>query len=237
MADFAAARRAGSGDGWVLRRASEPLILAGAMLPAIFVAMRANQRVSLVLAPGSSADLTCLARAAARSALIALRVALNESLAERQQQRAPGLLVLHYTARGDMAQLPALLSQAIGETEQRGAAQRLEAVFEDACDAGVLTEQQLAERLACPSEELPAVLAQPEPTRLAKTYSMHYVEGFGLCATQVLMRARSAAREVVSHPEWAESTLQTMLRLSRRLREVTGASEGIECLIAYLGAA
>jgi hypothetical protein len=235
MADFAAARRAGSGDGWVLRRASEPLILAGAILPTIFVAMRGNQRVPLILAP--DADHHQLANAAARSPLIALRVASNDVSGARQNQKAPGVMTLSYAARGDMARLPPLLMQAIGETEQRSAAQRLEAVFEEACDAGVLTEQQLAERLACASEELPAVFTQSEPTRLARTYSMQYIEGFGLCATQVLMRARAAARDVVSQRDWAESTLQTMRLLSRRLREVTGASEGIECLIAYLGAA
>ncbi len=35
----------------------------------------------------------------------------------------------------------------------------------------------------------------------------------------------------------AAEPVRAVRLLGRRLREVTGASEGIECLIAYLGAA
>jgi hypothetical protein len=66
---------------------------------------------------------------------------------------------------------------------------------------------------------------------------MHYIEGFGLCSAQMLMRARAVARDLASQPDRAESAIQRVRVLGRRLREVTGASEGIECLIAYLGAA
>lgn len=236
MADFASARRSQNGDGWVLRRAIEPLVLDGAVLPSLFVAHRGNQRVPLLLAPASEDGARQLAGLAARYPLVILRIANGRSEA-LEIKRVSGLLEMTYTQRKDMAQLPALLGQAVGDVEERSTARRLEAVFEEASDAGVLTEQQLAERLACDSEELPVVLARPETRTLAKTYNMHYIEGFGLCATQVLMRARAAARDVVNHREWAGSTLQVMRQLSRRLREVTGASEGIECLIAYLGAA
>ena len=236
MADFASARRSQNGDGWVLRRAIEPLVLDGAVLPSLFVAHRGNQRVPLLLAPASEDGVRQLTGLASRYPLVILRIANGRSEA-REIKQVSGLFEMTYTQRKDMAQLPALLGQAVGDVEERSAARRLEAVFEEASDAGVLTEQQLAERLACDSEELPVVLARPETRTLAKTYNMHYIEGFGLCATQVLMRARAAARDVVNHREWAGSTLQVMRQLSRRLREVTGASEGIECLIAYLGAA
>lgn len=237
MADFASARRSQNGDGWVLRRAVEPLVLDGAVLPSLFVAHRGNQRVPLLLAPASEGGSRQLAGMAARYPLVILRVAAGGRSEAQEIQQVSGLLEMTYTQRKDMAQLPALLGQAVGDVEERSTARRLEAVFEEASDAGVLTEQQLAERLACDSEDLPVVLARPETRALAKTYNMHYIEGFGLCATQVLMRARAAARDVVNHRDWAGSTLQVMRQLSRRLREVTGASEGIECLIAYLGAA
>jgi predicted nuclease of restriction endonuclease-like RecB superfamily len=236
MADFASARRSQNGDGWVLRRAVEPLVLDGTVLPSLFVAHRGNQRVPLLLAPATEAGACQLTGLAARYPLVILRIGTGRSEA-REIKQVSGLLEMTYTQRKDMAQLPALLGQAVGDVEERSTARRLEAVFEEASDAGVLTEQQLAERLACDSEELPVVLARPETRTLAKTYNMHYIEGFGLCATQVLMRARAAARDVVTHRELAGSTLQVMRQLSRRLREVTGASEGIECLIAYLGAA
>jgi predicted nuclease of restriction endonuclease-like RecB superfamily len=237
MADFASARRSRNGDGWLLRRAIEPLVLDGAVLPSLFVAQRGNQRVPLILAPASEIGTSHLAGLAARHPLVTLRIASDGHAGAQEIKPVSPLLRLTYAQRRDMMQLPTLLGQAVGEVEERSAAQRLEAVFEEASDAGVLTEQQLAERLACDSEEVPAVLARPETRALAKTYNMHYVEGFGLCATQVLMRARAAARDVVNRRDWADSTLQVMRQLSRRLREVTGASEGIECLIAYLGAA
>ena len=237
MADFASARRSRNGDGWMLRRAIEPLVLDGAVLPSLFIAHRGNQRVPLILSPASDTGMSHLAGLSSRYPLVTLRIAADGQFAEPGIKKISTVLEMTYTQRKDMMQLPTLLGQAVGDVEERSAAQRLEAVFEEACDAGVLTDQQLAERLVCDSEEIPAVLARPETTALAKSYNMHYIEGFGLCATQVLMRARAAARDVVNHRDWADSTLQITRQLSRRLREVTGASEGIECLIAYLGAA
>jgi hypothetical protein len=238
VADYAAMRRAGSEDGWVLRRATEPVILAGAILPTLFIALQGTQRVPLVLAPRADADTGHLVRAAERLPMIALQVAMSAAhTSHRARAEVAKLPTLIYTARGDMSQLPALLAQVVHEAKQCNQAQQLEALFEEGHELGVLTEQQLAERLTCNIEDIPAVLTRPDTMTLAKDYNIEYIEGFGLCSVPVLMRARAAAREVAHLRDQADSAMQRLRVLGRRLREVTGASEGIECLIAYLGAA
>ncbi len=238
ISDYASLRRAGAQDGWILRRAPGPLILDGAILTTLFVANRDMQRVWLVPAPRTSIGAARLAAIAARIPIHTLRMAPTTSLQQQAPQPAPVPLTLAYTNRDDIAQLPALLSQTVGTAEQRGQAQQLETLFEEAYRAGVLTEQQISDHLTCALEELPALLGRSEALTLARDYNTQYIEGFGLCSMQTLMRARAVARDVAtqSHAE-RESTIQTVRTLSRRLREVTGASEGIECLIAYLGAA
>ena len=81
----------------------------------------------------------------------------------------------------------------------------------------------------------------PSCTRFVKAArqarGLQYVEGFGLCTGAVLTRARAAAEDVAILRERADGPARVVRALGRRLREVTGASEGIECLIAYLGAA
>ncbi len=233
-AEYSAIRRVGDENGWTLRRAAEPLSLEDAVLPTFFVATRGRQRVALVLAPATHSDAARLAAIAARVPLVALHVA---SSGEPQPASAPGLLCLTYSGRGDVARLPELLTQAASLAEKSNRTQQLEAIFEQAHEVGVLTEQRLAEDFACAEEELPALFSRPEARRLAKDYYIEYIEGFGLCSVQVLMRARAVARDVASRPDHAESAVQVARVLGRRLREVTGASEGIECLIAYLGAA
>ncbi len=236
MAEYASTRRAGSGEGWTLRRATEPLILDSAILPTLFTASRGTERAALVPMPQTEPGLSRLAEAATRLPLVALEI--GGHLAE--QLRAPvssGLFALTYTRRGDLARLPTLLGQAVGEAEERSSAQRLEAMFEEAHEVGVLTETQIAEHLPCDIEDVPVVLARAEASTLAKDYNMHYVEGFGLCSAHVLMRARAVVRDVAHLHTRTDGAVQAMRVLGRRLREVTGASEGIECLIAYFGAA
>jgi hypothetical protein len=235
MADYASTRRAGSGEGWVLRRATEPLILDGAIIPALFTASRGTERAALVPMPHSEAGRSRLAEAATRLPLVALEI--GSHLAEQLRTAPPGVFALTYTKRGDMARLPALLGQAVGEAEERYSAKRLEAMFEEAHEAGVLTEAQIAEHLPCDIEDVPAVLARSEAGALAKDYNMYYVEGFGLCSAHILMRARAVVRDAAHLRERTDGAMQAMRVLGKRLREVTGASEGIECLIAYFGAA
>ncbi len=236
-ADYSSIRRAGEEAGWTLRRATEPLSLDGAVLPTLFVATRGRQRVYLVLAPGSAGGEARLANIAARIPLVTLRVADKSAMKQGNQDQAAGPLRLTYGKRGDLARLPALLTQAAETAEKTTSAQQLEALFEQAYELGVLSDQQLAEGLSCAGEALPALFERPEARSLARDYNIHYIEGFGLCSTQMLMRARAVARDVASQRDRTESAVQRARVLGRRLREVTGTSEGIECLIAYLGAA
>jgi hypothetical protein len=235
-AEYSAIRRAGEEEGWTLRRATEPLSLDGAVLPTLFVATRGRQRVFLLLAPNTESGAARLAALAARVPLVTLHVA-GQNAPQAEAPDAPGLLSLTYSGRGDIACLPALLTRAANMTENSSKAQQLEALFEQAYASGVLTEQQLAESFACAEEALPALFARAEARALAKDYHIQYIEGFGLCSAQVLMRARAVARDVASRRSQSESAVQVARALGRRLREVTGASAGIECLIAYLGAA
>ena len=236
-AEYSAVRRAGEEGGWTLRRAPEPLSLDDAVLPTFFLATRGRQRVSLVLAPSTESGAARLAGIAARLPLVTIQVAANATRQLASAPHANGLLGLTYSGRGDIAQLPAILTQAANMAENSSKAHRLEAIFEEAYDQGVLTEQKLSESFACSSDELATLFARAEARVLAKDYNIKYIEGFGLCSAQVLMRARAVARDVASRPDRSESAVQVARVLGRRLREVTGASEGIECLIAYLGAA
>ncbi len=236
-ADYAAVRRAGSDEGWILRRATEPVIAEGAILPTLFLASRGSQRVPLVLAPHTEAGAALLARVAARQPLIALQVGTPATLAGPAARSAFRLLSLIYTVRGDLEQLPLLLAQAVEDAERQSETQQLKAIFDEVYETGLLVEQQLSERLACGLDELSALFARPEVQALAREYNSQYIEGFGLCSAQMLMRARAAVRDVASQRNQAEGSIQLVRALGRRLREVTGASAGIECLIAYLGAA
>jgi hypothetical protein len=146
---------------------------------------------------------------------------------------APTLI---YRARGDLETLPALLNQVTQQVERASNTAQLEALFEEARTAGVLTETALAERLRCGEDEVAERLAAPALEAARQARGLQYVEGFGLC-TAVLTRARAAAEDVAILRERADGPARVVRALGRRLREVTGASEGIECLIAYLGAA
>ncbi len=234
-AEFNALRRAGEDQGWTLRRASEPLIVAGSIIPALFLCTTGSVRVSLVPAPGAGAGAARLAQVAQRQPIVTLRLGKSAS---RQIEPAPTLV---YAGRGDLAALPALLEEAAAGAERTASAARLEALFDEVRAAGVLTEAGLAERLGCPEEEVAERLAAPEldaALDAARAHSsLHYVEGFGLCTGAVLTRARAAAADVANLRERSDGAARVARVLGRRLREVTGASEGIECLIAYLGAA
>jgi hypothetical protein len=230
-ARFAALRRQGDHDGWTLRRASEPVVVAGAVIPAIFVATRGAARVALVPRPSASAGRARLADLAAQAPLIAW-----DPLAAPSHTANDG--VAHLAGATDLDHLPALLAQAAGIAERRADEARLAAVFQEARTAGVLIEARAAELLGCAADDVAARLGQPDAQTTREAHGMRYVEGFGLCSPEVLTRAHAAAAEVARlrggepvGPAW------TARVLGRRLREVTGASEGIECLIAYLGAA
>lgn len=242
-ADFSAVRRAGSADRWRLRRATEPLVMDGAVVPAIFVCLRGEHRVPLVPMPSSAASRARLRAIAQRYPLIALRLASDIPFAVSNLEDLPYLVFArhgHADAEHHLSTeaLPAILQRAVAGVERRADEARFEAVCEEARQSGVVTEPKLAKRLGCSEEEVAARLELPAARTVRQEQNLQYVEGFGLCSTEVLTRAQAAAADVATMRENPQVGSAWMLRvLGRKLREVTGASEGIECLIAYLGAA
>jgi hypothetical protein len=264
-ADFAALRRSGEHSGWSLRRAVEPVVLHGAVLPALFTCSRTTSnsgingnaarlsasvpprpagrgaggevsRVPLIPAPATAAGATLLADVAARQPLVAL--ALPSGNAAAPSRLPADVPTLHYTERGDAAALPTLLSRAIGEVDARAEVARIAELFAEARAAGVLTEPKLAERLRCDEDEVALRLAMPAARVARQAEDVHYIEGFGLCTAETLARAQAATAEVATlRADQPVGSAWVLRQLGRRLRAVTGASEGIECLIAYLGAA
>jgi hypothetical protein len=241
LAEFAHLRRAGAEEnwagGWALRRAGEPLIFADGIIPILFQAVRGEQRVALALAPSMEPEIDV--SRAARVPVVQLRFAEGEpELWDAVELTGAGSVpTLVYRARGDLETLPALLDQATDCVERASNTAQLEALFEEARAAGVLTETALAERLRCAEDEVADRLMAPALEAARQARGLQYVEGFGLCTGAVLLRARAAAEDVAILRERADGPARVVRALGRRLREVTGASEGIECLIAYLGAA
>ena len=231
LSDASVIRRAGSLDGWTLRRAHEPLIADGRLALALCQAVRGDERVALLLAAdgshahGSDADAAMLAET-----IPLVRVRLGDTQASPDE--------LCYTAREDLLALPDALRRAIATTDRRMGAARVEAMCDEAAAAGVLTEPVLAQRLDCAEEAIVQRLAEPFTHAACQRRGLEYIEGFGLCTRDMLTRVRRAAsemHEMRANPQVGSAWM--MRTLGRRLREVTGAHEGIECLIAWLGAA
>src|SRR5262249_44358608 len=143
FADFAALRRVGGHEGWTLRRATEPLVLAGVLLPALAYCTRDGQRIPLIPTPEAPVGVERVATIAARMPLVALQGG-TAGTAE-----IPGIPVLPFMSRGDSAALPGLLSRAVGEVDARAERDHIAAIFAEVRRAGVLTEPRLAERLGC----------------------------------------------------------------------------------------
>ncbi len=293
-ADFAILRRAGDAEGWYLRRAADPVVLHGAVFPALFTCSRTNAvsgrngnandgslslsgkagsptgglsgvrsdpgrngkigsasasvpplrqgeglgvrspatRIPLVPAPSTPEAAAHLAAIAARVPLVAL------STAESDAALPDSAPTLGYTTRDDIARLPSLLSRAIGEADARGELTRIESLCDEARVNGVLTEPTLAERLGCDEEAVATRLAMPAARAARQARGIQYIEGFGLCTADTLAKAQAATEEVTAlRADQPVGSAWLLRQLGRRLRAVTGASEGIECLIAYLGAA
>jgi hypothetical protein len=241
LAEFAALRRARADEnwagGWALRRTSEPLIFADGIMPALFQAVRGDQRVALALAPVDEP----MPDAGAQQRVPVIRLRFVEGAPELwdcADQDVTGMAsTLVYRARGDLETLPKMLNRVTERVERASNTAQLEALFEEARAAGVLTETALAERLRCAEDEVAERLATPAMEAARQARGLQYVEGFGLCTSAVMTRARAAAADVAILRERADGPTRVVRALGRRLREVTGASEGIECLIAYLGAA
>ncbi len=231
--DFAVMRRHSLNEGWTLRRAAEPVILANGIVPTLFVASNGGQRVPLALAPATIAGWEHVASLAARVPLVALDMAQAEAA-----NAEASIAYLHYGERADLLALPAMLSHAASDAEHRAGMARLEALLDEAVTTGVLIESRLAQRIGCHEEELTTRLAVPAIRNALRSRNLRYIEGFGLCTAAMLARVRDATADVTDLRDNPSVGTAWLLRvLGRKLREVTGASEGIECLIAYLGAA
>jgi len=238
-AEVAALRRAGALDaGWALRRAAEPLVLDGIVLPALFSLTNGTNRILLAPPPATPAARDRLVQLAERLPLVMLNSTDENDTTALPMSDEKELTVLRYARRGDAAALPGLLARAMSRVERRAAGARVEALLAEVERAGVLTEPLLAERLGCAEEDVPAALERPPLRTASQRRGLRYVEGFGLCRADVLARAREAADDVTRlRGEQPVGQAWILRQLGRRLRQVTGASEGIECLIAYLGAA
>ena len=237
-ADMAAARRASQHDGWSVTRRTHLLVGSEGIIPSVAACLRGNARVPLVPLPTREAGRAGLSRVAARTPLVLLAGSGISDAYEHGDAREPGLLVWSYTCREDVAALPALLAHTIAASERQAHLARLDDALADLRRTGVLTESRLAEWLHCAEEDVPARLAAPDARALREAQGIRYVEGFGLCSASILDRAKAAADDVARQRGDQPAGQAWVARvLGRKLREVTGASEGIECLIAYLGAA
>jgi hypothetical protein len=239
MGDVTVLRRAGWLDGWALRRMNEPLVARGQLVLALGQFARGDERVTLLPLPTTPTDehlahLTSLATAAP---LVAIPPA-DTSVAARVERAGRIFEVLHYPQREDVQALPAALRRALAAVARRSEEARIEAICDEVVTAGVMTEPALAQRLGCAEEDIILRLAVPDARAACQRRSLEYIEGFGLCTREMLARVRRAAgemRELRDNPQVGNAWM--MRTLGRRLREVTGAHEGIECLIAWLGAA
>jgi hypothetical protein len=236
LADAAVLRRAGSLDGWALRRTSEPLVARSQLTWALCQCVRGDERVALLplATDDTNARLAALAEA---TPLIVARVGESGERTVEENSTAP-VEELRYASRDDLLWLPGALARVITATKRNRDAAQVEALCEEARTAGVLTEPTLARRLGCAEEAIVERLAEPATRFAYQRRSLEYIEGFGLCTHDMLARVRRAASEMSDLRDNPEVGNAWMMRtLGRRLREVTGAHEGIECLIAWLGAA
>ena len=233
MGEVAALRRAGALDGWALRRVHEPLVAGGQLALTLCQFVRGDERVALL--PLATNDAHALLASLAQ-VVPALGVA-DDTLVAGGDANAP-VYLLRIDDRDEMRSLPGLLSQTIAATVGHHDALEMEAICDEVATAGVLTELTLAQRLGCAEDALAGRLAEPAARAACQRRSLEYVEGFGLCTREMLTRVRRAASEMREMRENPQVGAAWMMRtLGRRLREVTGAHEGIECLIAWLGAA
>jgi hypothetical protein len=233
MGEVAALRRAGALDGWALRRVHEPLVAGGQLTLTFCQFVRGDERVALL--PLATGDAHALLASLAQI-VPALGIA-DDTLVAGGDANAP-VYLLRIDDRDEMRSLSGLLSQTITATVGHHDALAIEAICDEAATVGVLTELALAHRLGCAEEALAGRLAEPAARAACQRRSLEYVEGFGLCTREMLIRVRRAASEMREMRENPQVGAAWMMRtLGRRLREVTGTHEGIECLIAWLGAA
>jgi hypothetical protein len=239
IGDVAALRRAGVLQGWTLRRLNELPVGRGQLVLALGQFVRGDERVTLLPLPATPTDeqLAQLASLATATPLVTIPLAgtPGEVRAERDGRT---FHVLRYVQRDDLQALPAALRSALNAVARHSEEARIEAICDEVATTGVLTEPALAQRLGCDEEDIVLRLAVPSTRAACRRHNLEYIEGFGLCTREILSRARRAASDMGEmHDNPQVGSAWMMRTLGRKLREVTGTHEGIECLIAWLGAA
>jgi hypothetical protein len=218
---------------------NEPLVARGRLTLALGQFVRGEERVALLPLASTPTEeyLAHLASLATATPLVTIPLA-DTSGAARVQRDDPAFEVLRYAQREEMRALPTALRRALNAVIRRSEEARIEAICNEVVTTGVMTEPALAQRLGCAEEDIILRLAVPSAQAACQRRNLEYIEGFGLCTREMLSRVRRAAsemRELRDNPQVGNAWM--MRTLGRRLREVTGAHEGIECLIAWLGAA
>lgn len=236
LADATTVRRAGDLDGWSLRRMNEPMAASGRLSLALGQFIRGDTRVALLPIGTQSGEGLFAELAHLTEVTPAVIVAVDELPNNGRESLLTN--ALRYEGRHDMLRLPAMLDHAIANVERRASSARFDALCDEAASTGVLTEPALAHRIGCAEEDIAERLAEKTARMSFQRRGLEYVEGFGLCTREMLAQVRRAASEIGELRENPQVGNAWMMRtLGRKLREVTGAHEGIECLIAWLGAA
>ncbi|HEV7128382.1 MAG TPA: DUF790 family protein [Ktedonobacterales bacterium] len=240
--EFPGFRRTHGADGWTMRFAPDALVAEDGIIPSLLFFIRGNWRVPVALAPGTKAGQQCVAQLADRRPLVQL-VSTAPDLTSRVPSNATSTAstaLARWLPQGEdyLASLPALLGRAIDYTERQTAVAQSQRVFAAALRVGALAESRIAEWLSCGESDVATYLLDPILRAHREQVGLKYIEGFGLCSAAMLDRAQVVAADVAqSHGDEPVGHAWTVRVLGRKLREVTGLSEGIECLIAYLGAA
>lgn len=242
-ASLAAGRRAGPHirSAWTARRTMDALVSATGIDLTVLTCAQGSVRVPVVLAPRAPGGLDRLLQTARSRPLVLLLhpwTAAELSARAGESSAIGDCAVVNLGELDGGCDMPALLRRAIEYTERQLGTLRIEGIVRAALQAGVLSEARLAADLGCAEDQVAAYLQTPAARAAREQVGLRYVEGFGLCSRAMLERAHGAAADVAGlagaepvGPAW------TLRVLGRKLREVTGVSEGIECLIAYLGAA
>lgn len=236
--DLATLRRTGLDGGWSLTRRGDLLAGTTPIVPMLAACARQDARVALVPPAATPQGQAILAQLARRVPLIALDGSGIPDAYAQDEARGAAVELWSYSAREDVALLPAMLTRTAEDTARRAYLVQLDELLAGVRQGSVLTESRLAEWLGCAEDDVPARLNAPEARSLRDAHGVRYVEGFGVCSLSILDQARAAVADVARlRGDQPAGQAWTARVLGRRLREVTGASEGIECLIAYLGAA
>ncbi len=219
MAGIATERRAGRLAGWRLRRWPEPQVTEAGVIWPEFSITRGTIAIGLL-------PLTATQIRAETDELLALADRLPFiALVQGALRAIPvGLTVLRLDNEGAAGALADYLERTFPLSAADATPEWLVALGDATRAAGSLAESELARRIDCAEELVAARLVALDDRDLI------YIDGFGLCATTFLDRARALLDE-----ETARNAGRLDLgTLGRKLRTLTGRNEGLHALIAHL---